>query len=152
MTADCACIDEQSTVLEAARKMKELDVGALPICGEDNRLKGMITDRDIVVRVLANGADPGGMKVRELAEGTPVFVYADQSTDEAVKLMADNAVRRLPVIDGAPQSGRAGQPGRSRAEAEARESRRNARGRFELSGPCLPPGSCRRMGGGAAAT
>ena len=59
MSADCECIGENESVLDAARKMAELDVGALPICGEDDRLKGMVTDRDVVVKVLAKGKDPG---------------------------------------------------------------------------------------------
>lgn len=53
------CVGENETVLDAARRLRDLDVGAMPICGEDNRLKGMLTDRDIVVKVLAEGKDPG---------------------------------------------------------------------------------------------
>jgi CBS domain-containing protein len=58
MTPDATCVGEQENMLAAARKMAELDVGALPICGQDNRLKGMLTDRDIVVKVLAQDRDP----------------------------------------------------------------------------------------------
>src|SRR5436190_1728287 len=59
MSGGAECVGERETVLDAARKMSELDVGALPICGDDDRLKGMLTDRDIVIRVLAQGKDPG---------------------------------------------------------------------------------------------
>lgn len=58
MTAGAECVGADESVLQAARKMTELDVGALPICGTDNRLKGMLTDRDIVVKVLGKGKDP----------------------------------------------------------------------------------------------
>ena len=59
MSTDCTCVGENETLLDAARKLAELDVGSLPICGEDDRLKGMLTDRDIVVKALAQGKEPG---------------------------------------------------------------------------------------------
>jgi CBS domain-containing protein len=58
MTPDVTCIGENESLADAAQKMAQLDVGSLPICGEDNRLKGMLTDRDIVIRCLAEGGDP----------------------------------------------------------------------------------------------
>ena len=64
-TADCAA--EGDTLVDAAAKMKSLDVGALPICGDDNRLKGMVTDRDIVVKCIAEGGDPASTRVADLA-------------------------------------------------------------------------------------
>ena len=100
MTGDTECAAATDTLADAARKMKELDVGALPICGDDNRLKGMITDRDIVVRCVADGGDPNSMKVSELAEGKPVTIGADDSVEEALHTMTQHGVRRLPVIDG----------------------------------------------------
>lgn len=100
MTPDCKCAGENDTVLDAAKKLSELDVGSMPICGEDDRLKGMITDRDIVVKVLAQGKDPSGTTVGELAEGKPVTIGADDSIEEALDVMAQHKVRRLPVIDG----------------------------------------------------
>jgi CBS domain-containing protein len=100
MTPDCKCVGENETVLDAARKLKDLNVGSMPICGEDNRLKGMLTDRDIVVKVLAAGKDPAGTKAGELGEGKPVTIGADDSVDEALRTMIDHKVRRLPVIDG----------------------------------------------------
>ena len=73
----------------------------MPICGDDNRLKGMITDRDIVVKVLAQGKDPGSTRVGELADQPEVVtVGADDSIDEALRTMTEHKVRRLPVIDG----------------------------------------------------
>jgi CBS domain-containing protein len=102
MSDDCTCIGENETVLDAARRLKELDVGALPICGEDDRLKGMLTDRDIVVKVLAEGKDPASTKAGELGQGDAktVTIGADDSIDEALRTMIDHKVRRLPVIDG----------------------------------------------------
>jgi CBS domain-containing protein len=100
MTGGAECVGENDTLVDAARKLAELDVGAMPICGEDNRLKGMLTDRDIVVKALAQGKDPGSATVGEFAEGKPVTIGADDSVDEALRTMAEHKVRRLPVIDG----------------------------------------------------
>jgi CBS domain-containing protein len=100
MTPDAECIDERETLATAAAKMRDLDIGALPICGEDNRLKGVLTDRDIVIRVVAEGADPNAFTAADLAQGNPVTIGADDSAEEALRTMAEHEVRRLPVIDG----------------------------------------------------
>ena len=100
MSGGVECIGENETALDAARKLADLDVGAMPICGEDNRLKGMLTDRDIVVKVLAQGKDPAQTRAGELGEGKPVTIGADDSVEEALRTMKDHKVRRLPVIDG----------------------------------------------------
>jgi CBS domain-containing protein len=101
MSPDCTCVGENDTVLEAAEKLAELDVGAMPICGEDDRLKGMVTDRDIVVKILAKGKDPSSTPVSELAtQDEVVTIGADDPIDEALRTMAAHKVRRLPVIDG----------------------------------------------------
>jgi CBS domain-containing protein len=100
MTGGAECIGENDTITDAAKRLKELDVGAMPICGEDNRLKGMLTDRDIVIKVIAEGKDPNSTKAGELGEGKPVTIGADDSIDEALHTMAEHGVRRLPVIDG----------------------------------------------------
>ena len=97
------CIGESETLLDAAKRMAELDVGVLPICGDDDRLKGMLTDRDIVVKVLAEGRDPASTTAGELGEGKPVTIGADDSIDEALRTMSEHKVRRLPVIDGHKQ-------------------------------------------------
>lgn len=100
MTGGADCVGENETVADAARKMADLDVGALPICGEDNRLKGVLTDRDIVVKVLADGKDPAQVRAGDLGQGKPVTVGADDDTGVALRTMAEHKVRRLPVIDG----------------------------------------------------
>jgi CBS domain-containing protein len=100
MTADATCVGENDSILDAARKLRELEVGALPICGEDNRLKGMVTDRDITINVVAEGKDPESTKVSELAQGEVVTIGADDSIEELLRTMTEHAVRRVPVIDG----------------------------------------------------
>ena len=80
MTGDASCVGAEDTLADAARRMRDLDVGAMPICGDDNRLKGMITDRDIVVKCVADGGDPNQTKVSELAAGKPVTIGADDSS------------------------------------------------------------------------
>lgn len=100
MTGNPEYIGENETLVDAARKLKQLDIGALPICGQDNRLKGMLTDRDIVVKVIAEGRDPSECKAGELAQGKPVTIGADDPVEEALRTMAEHKVRRLPVIDG----------------------------------------------------
>lgn len=99
MTGGAQCIGENQTLEEAARKMKDLDVGALPICGENDRIMGMVTDRDIVIKCLAIGTDPRAVKTGQLAQGKPVTIGADDSVEEAIKTMSEHQVRRLPVID-----------------------------------------------------
>ena len=100
MSTDCTCASVNETLVDAARKMRDLDVGALPICGDDDRLAGMITDRDIVVKCIADGGDPGSAKVGEFAEGKPVTIGADDPVEEILRTMTQYGVRRLPVIDG----------------------------------------------------
>jgi CBS domain-containing protein len=100
MTPEPRCIGENDTLTAAARLMVDLDVGALPICGEDGRLKGMLTDRDIVVKCVARDGDPASATAGSLAEGAPVTIGADDDIRDALTLMEEHQVRRLPVIDG----------------------------------------------------
>jgi CBS domain-containing protein len=100
MSQDADCVQASQSILDAAKQLADRDVGAMPICGDDDRLKGMLTDRDIVVKVLAQGKDPSSTKVSELAEGKPVTIGADDSIEEALRTMSEHKVRRLPVIDG----------------------------------------------------
>jgi CBS domain-containing protein len=100
MTGGAECIGERDSIIDAAKRLAELDVGAMPICGEDDRLKGMLTDRDIVVKVLAQGKDPASTRAGDLGQGKPVTIGADDSVEEALRTMKQHKVRRLPVIDG----------------------------------------------------
>jgi CBS domain-containing protein len=99
MHEGCECVGENQTLLEAAKRMEELDIGVLPICGDDERLKGMLTDRDIVVKGLAQGKDPASTRAGDLAQGKLVWIGADASFEEALSLMSEHAVKRLPVMD-----------------------------------------------------
>jgi CBS domain-containing protein len=120
MTRDARCVRSSETVLDAARRMAELGVGALPICGEDDRLKGMLTDRDIVVKVLAGGKDPRATRAGELAQGEAVTIGADDDAEEIFRTMARHQVRRLPVIDGHDLVGIVAQADVARALSDAK--------------------------------
>lgn len=100
MTPAPRCVGENETLVDAARLMASLDVGALPICGEDKKLKGMLTDRDIVVRCLAQDGDAATTTAGSLAQGMPVTIGADDDIAETLETMKRHQVRRLPVIDG----------------------------------------------------
>jgi uncharacterized membrane protein len=100
MSSGAECVSAGDTLETAARRLAEEGVGAMPICGEDDRLKGMLTDRDIVVKAIARGKDLARTLVSELAEGKPVTIGADDSVRETLATMERAQVRRLPVIDG----------------------------------------------------
>ena len=100
MSTDIQTIGEIDSVAEAARLMDDLDVGALPICGEDGRVKGMVTDRDIVVKCIARGGDPAATIAGSLSTVRAVTVSADDDIRDALNLMQRHQVRRLPVTDG----------------------------------------------------
>ncbi|MGZ5312567.1 MAG: CBS domain-containing protein [Solirubrobacterales bacterium] len=100
MTEGCECVGEKESIRAAAEKLASLNVGSMPICGEDDRLKGMLTDRDIAVKVVAEGRDPESTTAGDLAQGKPVTIGADDSVEEALSVMSEHQIRRLPVIDG----------------------------------------------------
>ena len=93
------CVPAHETLDRAAQMMRELNVGALPICGPDDRLVGILTDRDIVVKALAHGMDPVATTVGSLAQGRPLTILADASIGQALDLMREHAIKRLPVLD-----------------------------------------------------
>ncbi|WP_250284534.1 MULTISPECIES: CBS domain-containing protein [unclassified Frankia] len=99
MHRDAECIGESETLVDAARRMRDLGVGALPICGDDNRLQGIITDRDIVIRCLAEGRDPAATRARELSQGRPFYIDAGADVDEVLQQMMEHRIKRLPVIE-----------------------------------------------------
>ncbi|MBD8023484.1 CBS domain-containing protein [Microbacterium gallinarum] len=100
MTPDPRCIGESESLQEAARLMAELDVGALPICGADGKLRGMLTDRDIVVKCVARGGRPAIETAGLLAERTLVLARADDDIRDVLRSMEQHQVRRVPVLDG----------------------------------------------------
>jgi CBS domain-containing protein len=98
MTSNPTSVEANSPVVEAARIMKQEDVGIVPLV-ESERLVGTVTDRDIALRVVAEGKDPRAVSVREIASTDLVTVDPQQDLDEALGLMARHQVRRLPVIE-----------------------------------------------------
>jgi CBS domain-containing protein len=98
MHAGTQCVGENQTLLDAARMMRDLEVGCVPICGEDDRLKGMITDRDIVVGCCAEGKDVSQVKASTFA-GELHWIDADAPITEALEMMESHQIKRLPVID-----------------------------------------------------
>jgi CBS domain-containing protein len=98
MTSNPRTVGSSTSVLEAARLMKTEDVGSVPIL-EDERLIGMITDRDIAIRVAAEGKDAQSTTVGEIASRDVVTIDPQQNLDEAARLMAQHQVRRLPVVE-----------------------------------------------------
>jgi CBS domain-containing protein len=99
MHTGATCVGEHETLATAAQHMRDLGVGALPICGDDDRLHGMITDRDIVIKCIAAGQDPNTTTAGALAQGSTYHVDAGASIEEMLNVMEEHQVRRLPVID-----------------------------------------------------
>ncbi len=98
MTSDCECIDPTDTVQQAAQRMRDLDVGTLPVC-ENGRLAGMLTDRDIAIRVVAEGDDPSRCLVLDRMTPGIAYCFDDQEVDEAARTMSERQIRRLPVLN-----------------------------------------------------
>jgi CBS domain-containing protein len=99
MTENPSTCEPNTPVVEAAKVMAREDVGPIPVV-EGGRLKGLVTDRDLVVRVLAEGRDPQSTTVGEVATSDVVTIAPDADLDEALRLLASNQVRRLPVVEG----------------------------------------------------
>lgn len=98
MTSSVEIIHPDARLVEAAQKMKSLDVGSLPVCDGD-RLKGMLTDRDITIRAVAEGQDPNEITVQDVMTPEVVYCYEDQDVEEAAHLMGQKQIRRLPILN-----------------------------------------------------
>jgi CBS domain-containing protein len=98
MTPGVEVIAPEATLQEAARKMQRLDIGPLPVCDGD-RLIGMLTDRDIAIRAVAEGCDPSTTTVREAMTPDIAYCFEDQEVHEAARLMAQYQIRRLPILN-----------------------------------------------------
>ena len=98
MTSDVEVIHPNDTLQTAAQKMRDRDIGFLPVCDGD-RLIGVLSDRDVVVRALADGVDSQAIVGRDLVTSPAIYCFDDQSVDEAAKLMHDNQIRRLVVLN-----------------------------------------------------
>jgi CBS domain-containing protein len=99
MHAGVTCIGEDETLQHAAQRMRDLDVGSLPVCGDDDRLRGIITDRDIVTKCIARGDDPANITAGELAHGMPVTIESQADATEVLRAMKQHQIHRLPVIE-----------------------------------------------------
>jgi CBS domain-containing protein len=93
------CVGADESVAAAAGKMRDLGVGSLPICGADDRLHGILTDRDIVVKCIAAGRDPAQLRAGDLAQETLFWVDAAADVSEVLHQMEDHRIKRLPVIE-----------------------------------------------------
>lgn len=98
MTQDVRVVDPESSVEEAAQRMKDLGVGAMPVC-EGETLLGMITDRDIVIRCIAEGMPPQSTVVREIMSEPAVFCYEEQDIEDVARVMEGQKIRRLVVLN-----------------------------------------------------
>jgi CBS domain-containing protein len=93
------CVTEHESLATAAKLMRDRGVGALPICGDNDKLLGIITDRDIVVKCIAAGLDPSATMAGEMAEGRPLTIEGEDDIEQVLRVMEQHRVRRLPVID-----------------------------------------------------
>ena len=98
MTRDVEVVHPDSVIQEAAGKMASLDVGSLPVC-DNRRLIGVVTDRDIAIRAVAEGRDPKNTKVSEAMTPELIYCFEDEGVQEAVKLMERYQIRRLPILN-----------------------------------------------------
>jgi CBS domain-containing protein len=99
MHVGVTCIGEHETLQHAAQQMRDLDVGSLPVCGDDDRLRGIITDRDIVIKCIAGGVDPTKATAGELAHDVPVTIESQADVAEVLRAMEQHKIHRLPVIE-----------------------------------------------------
>ncbi len=98
MTPSVETVRPDSPLREAAQKMKSLDVGSLPVC-DNRKLLGILTDRDITIRAVAEGRDPAATKVKDTMTPELIYCFDDQSLEEAAQLMERHQIRRLPILD-----------------------------------------------------
>jgi CBS domain-containing protein len=98
MTDKVACVNPQTTVIEVAQLMQKHDVGAIPVC-EGQKVTGVVTDRDIVVRNIAHGKDPHSTPVRDVMSTNVQSISPETSLNQAAGIMADHQIRRLPVVE-----------------------------------------------------
>jgi CBS domain-containing protein len=100
MTKNPDYLDGDATITDVAKRLATESVGAVPICDSTGHLRGVVTDRDVVIEVVAAGKNPDKVKAIDLVQGEAVTIGADDSVDEAIQTMMAHKVRRLPVIDG----------------------------------------------------
>lgn len=99
MTAPAISISAEESAEVAARTLAQYNIGILPVCGADGKVCGLVTDRDLVTRCMASGRTPAQTKVKEVMTGRVTAVSADTAADDAARLMGNQQVRRLPVVE-----------------------------------------------------
>lgn len=92
------CVAPNATLQQVARKMRDHDIGAIPVC-EGGKPMGIVTDRDVTIRALANGKDSGTLLAKDVMSKNLVFCRDTEEAEDAIRIMEDNQVRRLPVLD-----------------------------------------------------
>jgi CBS domain-containing protein len=98
MTREVDVVPPTASVRDAALKMKELDVGAIPVC-DGQKLAGLVTDRDITVRAVAEGRNPSEVRVAEVMSSDIAYCFEDETVEQAANLMESKQIRRLPILD-----------------------------------------------------
>ena len=98
MTSDVSVVEPAAPILEIARKMRDNDIGSLPVV-ENERLVGMVTDRDVVVRIIAEGGDVRIKTARDAMSPGILYCFVDESVEAVLENMGDQQIRRLPVVD-----------------------------------------------------
>jgi CBS domain-containing protein len=98
MTREVDVVPPNASIRDAAAKMKELDVGAIPVC-DGQKLSGLVTDRDITVRAVAEGRDPSKTRVSDVMSSEIAYCFEDDPVEQAAKLMESKQIRRLPILD-----------------------------------------------------
>ena len=99
MTRNAECIKPSDSVMHAARRMRDMEVGSLPVCDQNSRLAGMITDRDITIRCTADGHDPKEVAVADIMTPEIIYCFEDDDIHEAAAVMEEHQIRRLPVLN-----------------------------------------------------
>lgn len=100
MTTNPKFAGEDDTVVKAAQTMRDVDVGAMPVKNTDGRITGIVTDRDMAVRIIAEGKNPGEVKIAQIMSTNPFTCNVEDSVESAARAMEKNQVRRLVVMDG----------------------------------------------------
>ena len=119
MTQPVIRIGADETVEVAARTLAHYNIGALPVCGSDGRLQGLVTDRDLVTRCIAAGRNPGMTKVSQVMSGSVVGIPPDLETKDAAEIMGRRQIRRLPVLENEKLCGMVSLGDLTRGEADA---------------------------------
>lgn len=122
MTKPVIRIGPDETVEVAARTLAHYNIGALMICGHDGRLRGVLTDRDIVTRCIAAGRNPGTVKVSQIMSGSVVGISPDMETKDAAQIMGKRQIRRLPVLENDKLCGMISLGDLSRADADTAQT------------------------------